>query len=171
MESMGRCSKKGRTRRHRLEYLRISATALANSRCKNRFLENSIFRYLVGPRRNPQKAGLSGLGRFFSQPLADLDQVVGNRSQSDPAFHPIHSPIATAEQSVFAFQHADAPFTAHAPALGSPEPALALMLPDGPAPCSFVGHGQLLNPLFLGLRLVVGTEEARVSRHQPGKPV
>ena len=45
------------------------------------------------------------------------------------------------------------------------------MLPDGPAPCSFVGHGQLLNPLFLGLRLVVGTEEARVSRHQPGKPV
>lgn len=66
---------------------------------------------------------------------------------------------------MFAFQYANAAFTPDTPALGSPKPALTLMLPLSPAPGSLVGNGQLFNALFFGLALVVSAEKARVGSH------
>ncbi len=54
--------------------------------------------------REANFSGSSGLG---GQLLAELEQVIGNGPQSDPTFHPVHPVIVTAEQFVFAFQHAD----------------------------------------------------------------
>jgi hypothetical protein len=42
-------------------------------------------------------AGFSGVVGLGGQLFADLDQVIGNGSQSYPTFHAFHSAIATAQ--------------------------------------------------------------------------
>ncbi len=79
---------------------------------------------------SPREADYPGLGGLAGQLLAHLDQVIGDGPQSHPPFHSFHSVVATAQQSVFAFQHADAALTAYSPALRSLEPALPLLGSD-----------------------------------------
>jgi hypothetical protein len=62
--------------------------------------------------------------RGARQPPADIDEVVGNDSQTHPALHARIAFIEAAAQSVASLEHADAPFAADAPALRFAEPAL-----------------------------------------------
>ena len=57
----------------------------------------------------------------------DVHQIVGNDPEPDPAVHAIFAMVATAIESVSAFEHTDAAFTADAPPLPPTEPALALV--------------------------------------------
>src|ERR1700688_3692579 len=57
---------------------------------------------------------------------ADIDEVVGNDSQTHPAMHARIPFIEAATESVASLEHADAPFAADAPSLRFAEPALLL---------------------------------------------
>ena len=55
----------------------------------------------------------------------DVHEIVGDDTEADPAVHAVFTMVATAVESVSAFEHADAAFTAGAPPLPATEPALA----------------------------------------------
>ena len=57
----------------------------------------------------------------------DVHQVVGDDPEADPAVHAVFAMVATAVESVSAFEHTDAAFTADAPPLSATEPALAFV--------------------------------------------
>src|SRR6266571_560278 len=59
---------------------------------------------------------------------ADIDEVIGNDSETDPAMHARVTFIEAAAESVASLEHADAPFTTDAPFLSFAEPALLLAL-------------------------------------------
>ncbi len=67
-------------------------------------------------------------GRPAGQDPAEVDEVVGDDAESDPAFHTRLFFIAAAIQSVTALQHTDAAFAPGAPFLRLLEPALLLSL-------------------------------------------
>src|SRR6266849_1639977 len=67
-----------------------------------------------------------GLGFGARQRHPEVDQIVAEDTQPDPALHPRVAPVATAIQPVAPFQHADAPFAARSPSLRLLEPALLL---------------------------------------------
>ncbi len=55
---------------------------------------------------------------------ADIDEVIGNDSQTHPAMHACITFIEAAAESVASLEHADAPFATDAPFLSFAEPAL-----------------------------------------------
>src|SRR5437773_11052292 len=59
---------------------------------------------------------------------ADIDEVIGNDSETDPAMHARVTFIEAAAESVASLEHADAPFTIDAPCLIFAEPALLFAL-------------------------------------------
>src|ERR1017187_1393224 len=59
---------------------------------------------------------------------ADIDEVVGNDSQTYPAMHARIPFIEAAAESVASLEPADAPFAADAPSLRLADPALLLAL-------------------------------------------
>src|SRR2546428_298402 len=59
---------------------------------------------------------------------ADIDEVIGNDSETDPAMHARVTFIEAAAESVASLEHADAPFATDAPFLSFAEPALLLAL-------------------------------------------
>src|SRR5437879_8881490 len=48
---------------------------------------------------------------------ADLDQVIGDHAESNPAFHAVESSVAATTQSMAALEHADAPLASGPPSL------------------------------------------------------
>ena len=54
---------------------------------------------------------------------ADVDQVVSDDAQADPALHPIRSLVATAVQDMAALEQTDPSFASGTPALGISKPA------------------------------------------------
>src|SRR6266550_200614 len=56
-----------------------------------------------------------------------VDQIVGDDPEPDPSSHAVGTMVATAPESMSAFNHADATFTSDAPALTAPEPGLAFI--------------------------------------------
>lgn len=69
---------------------------------------------------------LSG-GRAVVEEGRNIDQVVGDDAQSDPAMHTIVAMVAAPSQSVTALQHTDPSFAPGAPALPPTKPALWFM--------------------------------------------
>src|SRR3989475_11091966 len=49
------------------------------------------------------------LSTLHREAPADLDQVIGDHAESDPAFHAVESSVAATTQSMAALEHADAP--------------------------------------------------------------
>jgi hypothetical protein len=58
--------------------------------------------------------------------VANLDDVVGDNSKTDPALHTFEPSIAAAIQSMAPLQHANAPFASGPPALPGSEPTRSL---------------------------------------------
>lgn len=78
--------------------------------------------------------------------MTEVDQVVGDDAEADPALHARETFVATAVQAVAALEQTDAAFTAGAPLLGVAEPAFllqsfALRAPPGRA----IGDGHSLD--------------------------
>jgi hypothetical protein len=65
---------------------------------------------------------LASSGSLQGQAAAELDDVVGDNDNADPALHPFEPSIPAAIQSVAPLQHANAAFASGPPALPGPEP-------------------------------------------------
>ena len=113
-----------------------------------------------------------GVARAFlgsearGQHPSDIDEVIGNDSETDPAMHACITFIEAAAESVASFEHADAPFATDAPFLSFAEPALLLTL----SPLRTLGaekrNGDLSNSQLLRRRFVGGGEKASLAcRH------
>ena len=57
------------------------------------------------------------------QGIADVDEVVGDDAEPDPALHPVIALVSTAVEAVPAFDDADASLASGAPFLAVAEPA------------------------------------------------
>ena len=55
--------------------------------------------------------------------LGDLEQIVGDHTSADPAFHPIIAMIPAAFQAIAAFEPTDAPLNACPPTAPTFKPA------------------------------------------------
>jgi hypothetical protein len=65
-------------------------------------------------------------GALRSETAADLNEVVGHNSKTDPPLHTFEPFIAAAIQSVASLQHANAALASGPPALPGPEPTRSL---------------------------------------------
>src|ERR1700752_40244 len=70
---------------------------------------------------------LSRHSRFLSWGSAQHQQIIGDDSQSHPAFHAGHAAIEAAVECVTSLQGVAAPFRSRAPAQSPPNPALLLI--------------------------------------------
>src|SRR5580693_3632206 len=87
--------------------------------------------------------------------LTDIDEVIGDDSQTHPALHARIPFIEAAAESVASLEHADAPFAADAPSLRFAEPALLLALSPLRTLRAQIGNrdpcdSQFLRSLFVG---------------------
>ena len=68
-------------------------------------------------------ADLRGGGRgLLVEGAADVDEIVGDDAEADPAFHSVVALVAAAVEAVPAFGHADAALASGAPFLPLTEP-------------------------------------------------
>src|SRR5258706_12639360 len=86
--------------------------------------------------RSRSRGRFGGRSFHFAEPLCggprwcegrDVHQIVGDDPEADPAVHAVFTMVATAVESVSAFEHTDAAFAADAPPLTPTEPALAFV--------------------------------------------
>src|SRR5258708_39870332 len=68
----------------------------------------------------------TALRSLRSEAAADLNEVVGHDSKTDPPLHTFEPSISTAIQSVAPLQNADAALASGPPALSGPEPTRSL---------------------------------------------
>src|SRR5438093_5256333 len=97
---------------------------------------------------------------------ADIDEVIGNDSETHPAMHARVTFIETTAKSVASLKHADAPFATDAPFLSFAEPALLLTLSPRHTLGAEKRNVDLCNSQLLRLRFVGGREKSGVAgRH------
>jgi hypothetical protein len=113
---------------------------------------------------------LGGLrsGSFFHS-AADVDDVVGDDSEANPALHSDVAPVAAAAEAVSPFDDADASLASGAPFLAVAELALSLLTFAFEAFGRAIGNANALDALCLRGRLVLGRIECGVRRHQVGR--
>jgi hypothetical protein len=66
-------------------------------------------------------------GGPFCHRSADVDDVVGDYTEADPALHADEALVTAPVETVSAFDHADAPLAIGTPLLAVAEPALLLL--------------------------------------------
>src|SRR6266478_5376841 len=97
---------------------------------------------------------------------ADVDQVVGNHPEADPALHSGIPLVPAAIKSVPSLDHADATLASGTPFLAVAEPALLLLAFALGALRGAIGDADALDALGFGGRRVLGRVEAGIGRHQ-----
>src|SRR2546425_1251954 len=97
---------------------------------------------------------------------ADIDEVIGNDSETDPAMHARVTFIEAAAESVASLEHADAAFTTDAPFLSLAEPALLLALATLRTLGTERRNGDLCDSHLLRRRFVGSGEKAGVAGDQ-----
>ena len=98
--------------------------------------------------------------------MADIDQVVGDHPEADPALHSVLSAVSAAVEAVAAFADADTAFASGAPSLPVAEPSLVLLAPAHGTLRSVSGDADPFHALGFRRRFVVGGVEAGVSGDQ-----
>src|SRR6266436_4614706 len=112
-----------------------------------------------------------GVARAFlgsearGQHPSDIDEVIGNDSETDPAMHACITFIEAATESAAPLEHADAPFATDAPFLSSAEPALLLALSPLRTLGTQIGNRDLCDSQLLRSRFVGSGEKAGVAGH------
>src|SRR5258708_6638320 len=110
-----------------------------------------------------------GVARAFlgsearGQHPSDIDEVIGDDSETDPAMHACITFIEAATESVAPLEHADAPFATDAPFLSSAEPALLLALSPLHTAGTQIGNRHLCDSQLLRSRFVGGGEKSGVA--------
>src|SRR6266478_1392405 len=120
-----------------------------------------------GPRRQGVKSvGLGLPAGLLGHHAADVDQVVGNHPEADPALHSGIPLVPAAIKSVPSLDHADATLASGTPFLAVAEPALLLLAFALGALRGAIGDADALDALGFGGRRVLGRVEAGIGRHQ-----
>src|SRR2546426_7625751 len=116
----------------------------------------------------------TALKHVASRAPADLDQVISDHAESNPAFHAVESSVAATTQSMAALEHADAPLASGPPSLAGAEPTLLLPSPALLAARAPVGnrhslHAHRLNRFLVPLRIKprVGSRQVRCAPEPP----
>ena len=117
--------------------------------------------------------GRASFGSVLVHCPADVDDVISDHAEGDPALHPDEALVAAAAETMSAFDHADASFATGAPLLAVAEPALLLLAFAFGAFGRTIGNADALDTLCFGCRLVligierrVGCEQARCTAQQ-----
>src|SRR6266481_2753397 len=115
-------------------------------------------------RRRRSARGPSGHG------AADVDQVVGDDAQADPALDAVGALVATSVQPMAPLKEADPTFTSGSPLLSTAKPALLLERLALGTPVSEVRDGDTLDAVLARGGFVAYREETRIGSDQPGWP-
>ena len=110
-----------------------------------------------------------GSSRALVQRSADVDEVVGDHAEPDPALHAGLAPVAAAREAVPALDDADASFAAGAPFLAVAEPAFLLLASALLALGRAIGDADALDAPGFGGSLVPGGVERGVRSNQVGR--
>src|SRR5579883_1289292 len=117
--------------------------------------------------RAGQDSGVGQVGRGGER-MADVDQVVGDDAQADPALDAGHAFVAAAVQTMAALEQTDATFTPGAPSLGVAEPAFLLEPLSLSALGGAIGNGHSLDAPSLSGILVSLREEGGIGGDEVG---
>ena len=96
----------------------------------------------------------------------DVDEVIGDHPEANPALHSGVAFVSAAIEPVPSLDHADATLAAGPPFLAVAEPALLLLAFALGAFGRAIGDADAPDPLGFGGRLVLGRVEAGIGRHQ-----
>ena len=94
--------------------------------------------------------------RASFQCAADVDEIIGDDTESDPALHSGIALVAAAVEAVSAFEHTDASLASGPPFLALAEPTLPLFSLALWTFAGAVGNADALDALRLCRRLVLG---------------
>src|SRR5262245_51374382 len=114
-----------------------------------------------GLKKNPVGEELLGLCCPFDD-TADIDEVVGDDAEADPAIHSDSSLVAATAEAVSSFDDADAPLASGAPLLAVTEPALFLLAFAFKAFGGPVRNTDALDALCHRSSLIAGRIERRI---------
>src|ERR1700756_323143 len=99
---------------------------------------------------------------FLVDGAADVDEIIGDHAEPDPALHSIFAFVPTAVEAVSPLGHADAALAAGPPFLTVAEPALLLFASALSAFGGAVGYADALDALgFTGIEGCVGSHQVR----------
>src|SRR5271166_2263565 len=104
-----------------------------------------------------------GLG---SDRAADIDEIIGDHSETDPAFHPVVAAIAAALETMSALAHTDASLAPGAPSLPVAEPPLLLLPLARRALGRPIGNAHTFHSLGFRCGFVLGGVEAGIGSDQ-----
>ena len=105
-------------------------------------------------------------GRLLFHRATDVDDIVGDDAEPDPAVHSDVALVAAAVEAMAPLDHADAPLASGAPLLAVAEPALPLLALALGALGRAIGNADAFDALCLRGRLVLERVECGVRRHQ-----
>ena len=97
--------------------------------------------------------GRSGWFRIAAEDAPDVDEVIGDHAESDPALHAAFTMIPAAVKAVAPLHHTDASLAAGPPFLPGAEPALVLFQLAFGAPGVAIGNADSLDSLFVARRV------------------
>ena len=109
--------------------------------------------------------GLSLACLLFQHPT-DVDEVVGDDAEPDPALHSDSAFVAAAVEPVSPFDHADAPLASGSPSLAVAEPALFLLALALSTFGGAIGNADAFDASRFRRSLILGGVEPSVCRHQ-----
>src|SRR5215470_1216125 len=116
--------------------------------------------------------GLLRLRRLFHS-ATDVDEIVGDDAEADPAIHSNRSLVAATAKAVSPFDDADAALASGAPLLAVTEPALFLLAFAFKAFGRPIGNTEALDALCLrssfiagGIECSIGCDQARHASQQ-----
>src|SRR5215470_8438442 len=94
-------------------------------------------------------AGFFIFSRLDGENSPHVDEIVGDHSESDPSVHSILTSIATAIQSMPAFQNTDATLAAGSPLLALSKPSRLLNLTKSQILGRTIGNGNVFDAHLL----------------------
>src|SRR5947208_7117024 len=105
-------------------------------------------------------------GRLLLHGATDVDDIVGDHTESDPAVHADITFVAAAVETVATLDHTDASLTSDAPLLSVAEPALPLLTLAFGALGRAIGNADAPDAFGLRGRLIPERVESGVRCHQ-----
>src|SRR5271168_2038500 len=107
-------------------------------------------------------------GILSGQVIADVNEVVSDNPEPNPALHTVRSLVSAALQPVPAFENADSSFASRAPLLKLLEPPLLLSLLARRTLGGVAGNRNSPHSHLLRLGFIGGGEKSRIGGHTFG---
>src|SRR5262249_26890521 len=123
-------------------------------------------REMMSPGNEMAILGVAASGEYST----DIDHVVSDDRQADPALHAGFSFVTAASQSVPPFHDADATLTASASFLSLAKPAFLLLAAESGILRRPVRDADSLDALSVGVPFIIGRMKGGIARDEAGRP-